>query len=401
MTEIDLEWHEAERLAALRRYGILDMPLDPAFDDFVQIAAHVCEAPVALVSLVDADRQWFAAEIGLGVRQTSLDRSVCVHALHGADVLVVPDLSQDQRFDRNPLVTDGPELRFYAGAVLKTPEGLPLGTMCVLDDKPRPGGLTERQAFTLKALARQVMAQLELRRSLRQRTGAWAAKDAAIRQMDVLLAEKDLLMQEVHHRMKNSLATVQALLLLLQAKAIALPEIAQQLLEAAGRVHTFGGMHEHLYRTGAASHVNVAAYLQDLVDDQQTAFASTLESRTIILEADSAPWPSFGAPTLGLIVVELVTNALKYGKGAVKVTFRIEDGEWLLTVEDEGQDLPADFASSHSKGFGMRLVDRLLQGQTRGVLEIDRTRGHTCFRVRLNATSSSKMAHATPRTAAA
>jgi two-component sensor histidine kinase len=400
MTGIDLEWDEVERLAAPRCYGILDMPFDPAFDDLVQIAAHVCQAQVALVSLVDADRHWFAAEIGLGVRQISLDQSMCVEALRGADVLVVPDLSQDRRFDRNPLVTHGPELRFYAGAVLKAPEGLPLGTICVLDDKPRPGGLTERQVFTLEALAKQVMAQLELRRSLRQRTEAWAAKDAASRQMNALLAEKDLLMQEVHHRMKNSLATVQALLLL-QAKAIALPEIAQQLLEAAGRVHTFGGMHEHLYRTGAASHVNVAAYLQALVDDQQAAFASTLESRTITLEADSAPWPSFGAPTLGLIVVELVTNALKYGKGAVKVTFRIGDGERLLTVEDEGEDLPADFAPSQSKGFGMRLVDRLLQGQTSRELEIDRTRGHTCFRVRLDAPPLSEMAHAAPRTAVA
>jgi two-component sensor histidine kinase len=385
MTEIIAKWNEAPRLAALHRFGVPDAPLDPALDDFVRIAAHVCAAPIALVGLVDKDRVWFAAETGLGVQEAPLDNSVCAHAIQGTDdMLIVPDLAQDRRFNQNPLIANGPKLRFYAGAVLKTQEGLPLGTMCVLDDKPRPGGLTEQQAFTLQALARQVMAQLELRRSLRQRTEAWVANDAVIGQLDAMLAEKDLLMQEAHHRVKNSLATVQALLLL-QARAIPQPDIAQHLLEAAGRVHTFGGMHDNLYRAGATSHVDVAAYLQSLIDDQQAAFASTLPGRAVTLKADSALWPSSEAPTLGLIVVELVTNALKYGKGTVQVTFRIADGYGLLTVEDDGQDLPTGLALAHSKGFGMGLINRLLNGHRGGVLEIDRTQGHTCFQVRLNA----------------
>ncbi len=391
-------WDEADRLAALRSYDILDRAADATFDDFVQIAAYVCEAPIAVVNLVDQKRQWFAAEIGLGIRETPLDVSICMHAILQLGMLVVPDLTQDRRFDSNPLVTGGPKLRFYAGAVLETEEGLPLGTVCVLDDKPRPGGLSERQSFTLTALARQVMAQLELRRTLQQRTDAWAAKDALVREMDAMLGEKDLLVQEVHHRVKNSLATVQALLLM-QARATAHPDVAQQLQESAGRIRTFGAMHEHLYRAGAASHVDVATYLRSLIDDQQAAFASTLDGRVITLDARSVQWPSSEAPALGLIVVELVTNALKYGKGTVKVTFRPRDHEAMLTVEDEGQNLPHDFDPSHSKGLGMRVVTGLLHGARQGRLVIDRSQGHTCFTATLKIPPSPDLEDSASRSA--
>lgn len=159
-------WNEAERLAALRRYGILDTAPEAEFEDVVRIAAHVCEAPIAVVNLVEERRQWFKAEIGLGVRETPLDVSICAHAILQPGLFVVPDTLKDPRFARNPLVTGEPHLRFYAGALLETPEGLPLGTVCVLDHEPR--GLTDEQAFTLQALARQVMAHLELRRSSRE-----------------------------------------------------------------------------------------------------------------------------------------------------------------------------------------------------------------------------------------
>jgi two-component sensor histidine kinase len=159
-------WDEAERLAALRQYAILDTPSEVEFEDVVRIAAQVCEAPVAVVNLIEDHRQWFKAEIGLGVRETPLDVSICAHAILQPGLFVVPDTTKDPRFDCNPLVTGEPHLRFYAGALLETREGLPLGTVCVLDYKPRD--LTEEQAFTLQALARQVMAHLELRRSAKE-----------------------------------------------------------------------------------------------------------------------------------------------------------------------------------------------------------------------------------------
>mgnify|MGYP001339338497 CR=1 FL=1 len=162
-------WDEVERLAALRGYGVLDTEPEKAFDDIAQLAARICDAPIALVSLLDKERQWFKAEVGLGVRETPLSTSFCAHALLQETGMVIPDAIKDPRFDCNPLVTGEPHLRFYAGRLLTTPNGLPLGTLCVLDTEPRPEGLTDLQAMALETLAGQVMTQLELRRALRQR----------------------------------------------------------------------------------------------------------------------------------------------------------------------------------------------------------------------------------------
>ncbi|MFE1598764.1 PAS domain-containing protein [Methylobacterium sp. ID0610] len=159
-------WSETERLAVLRSYAVLDTPPEPAFDDICKIAAHVCRAPVAVVTLIEDTRQFFKAEIGLGLRETPLDGSVCKHAMLQHDLLMVPDTTEDPRFACNPLVTGAPPLRFFAGVPLRSAEGLPLGTLCVLDHAPRPDGLGAGQAEVLQALSRQVMTQLEHRRLL-------------------------------------------------------------------------------------------------------------------------------------------------------------------------------------------------------------------------------------------
>lgn len=156
---------ENARLAALREYEILDTPPEEQFDDFTRLIAHVCQAPIAAINLVDRDRQWFKSEIGLGVRETPLDISICRHAILQPGLFVVPDTTRDPRFMDNPLVTGDPYLRFYAGALLETKEGLPLGTLCVLDYAPRR--LSPEQEDALQILARQVMASLELRRRTR------------------------------------------------------------------------------------------------------------------------------------------------------------------------------------------------------------------------------------------
>ena len=156
--------NEAERLQALRSYGILDTAVEAAFDDITRIANFVCQTPISLISLVDENRQWFKSEIGLGLRETPRGQSICAHALLEHSFLEVPDTTLDARFDRNPLVTGRPQLRFYAGALLRTPDGLPLGTVCVLDRRPRE--LSAGQRDMLAALARQVMSQMEFRRAL-------------------------------------------------------------------------------------------------------------------------------------------------------------------------------------------------------------------------------------------
>jgi PAS domain S-box-containing protein len=170
----NVEWVEADRLEVLNRYEILDTPYEKAFDDIAQLATVLLGTPMAAVSLIDEGRQWFKAQIGLGVRQTSRDLAFCAHAILLPDGLVVPDTTADDRFSGNPLVTEAPGLRFYAGEVLTSKEGYPLGTLCVLDTMPRPEGLTDHQTFVLKALARQVVSQLELRRAVLDRDQALA-----------------------------------------------------------------------------------------------------------------------------------------------------------------------------------------------------------------------------------
>ena len=168
--EVDCpRWDEADRLRALKQYGVLDTTPEASFDDIANLAARLCDAPMAAVSLVDAERQWFKAEVGLGVRETPRPLSFCAHAMLADTAMVVTDAFEDPRFADNALVTGPPHIRFYAGHPLKASDGVSLGALCVLDDKPRPEGLTELQTMALKTLADQVMTQLELRRALLDR----------------------------------------------------------------------------------------------------------------------------------------------------------------------------------------------------------------------------------------
>ncbi len=158
---------DAGRLAALDGYGILDTPPEMAFDALVRLASDACAAPVAMITLVASDRQWFKARVGFDEPETPLDRSICVHALPKAETLVIPDLTRDPRTQENFAVTGSSAFRFYAGAPLRSPCGHGIGTLCVIDHEPRADGLTVPQAGLLRALGEQAMALLEARRALR------------------------------------------------------------------------------------------------------------------------------------------------------------------------------------------------------------------------------------------
>ncbi len=161
MTPAPIPENEAERLEALRRYELLDTPAEAGFDDITALAAQICEAPIALISLVDAHRQWFKSKVGLAAGETPRDVSFCAHAIDGPDILEVPDALEDERFRDNGLVAGGPRIRFYAGAPLIAPDGFGLGTLCVIDRVPRR--LTPMQRDALARLGRQVVTLMELR----------------------------------------------------------------------------------------------------------------------------------------------------------------------------------------------------------------------------------------------
>jgi hypothetical protein len=162
MKNARLPTNEAERLTALKEYHILDTGTEQSYDDITTLAAHICEVPIAMISLVDEVRQWFKSRLGVEQQQTPREVAFCAHAILQDKPFIVRDATKDRRFAGSALVTGEPHIRFYAGIPLVNPEGLALGTLCVVDHQPRR--LSAAQQKALQALSRQVMALLELRR---------------------------------------------------------------------------------------------------------------------------------------------------------------------------------------------------------------------------------------------
>lgn len=169
--------NEAARLRTLRSYKILDTKPEERFDELTRLAALICGVPISLISLIDADRQWFKSRFGLDVQETPRAHAFCTHAIMQPEMFVVPDASQDERFAHNPLVTGDAHIRFYAGAPLAARDGHLLGTLCVIDREPHT--LTPAQTDALKILGRLVIANVELQSDLRELKDALAARDEA------------------------------------------------------------------------------------------------------------------------------------------------------------------------------------------------------------------------------
>ena len=173
---------EAARSAALREYRLLDTAPEPAFDDIAALAAHICATPIGLAVLLDEHRQWFKASVGLEVRETPREHAFCSYAVLKPDsTMVVEDARADARFAQNPMVTAAPHIRFYAGAPLVNADGIALGTLCVIDRRPRTLSAVQQQL--LEALARQLVAQMELRRV----SAGLAAALGTVQQLQALL----------------------------------------------------------------------------------------------------------------------------------------------------------------------------------------------------------------------
>jgi GAF domain-containing protein len=177
--------NEKKRLQILWQYEVLDTVPEELFDDLTELAARICEAPIALISLVDEKRQWFKSKIGITLNETARNISFCAHAINQNSLFIVPDATRDERFAQSPLVTAEPYIRFYAGAPLISPDGHALGTLCVIDKLPRELRPDQKQALTI--LARHVVSQLELRRrslelqSAREETNGFRAELTRLR----------------------------------------------------------------------------------------------------------------------------------------------------------------------------------------------------------------------------
>ncbi len=190
--------NEKQRLKVLWQYSVLDTVPEEIFDDLTELAARICEAPIALITLVDEKRQWFKSKVGISIKETSRDISFCAHAIKQPELFIVPDATKDARFASNPLVISDPKVRFYAGAPLVSPDGYALGTLCVIDKVPRE--LRPGQEQALRILARHVMSQLELRRRALELADANRARDAIQQDLDQARAELAVAREQLRNR---------------------------------------------------------------------------------------------------------------------------------------------------------------------------------------------------------
>ena len=351
-------WNESDRIAALRSYRVLDTPQEPEFDALVQLAARLCRAPVALISLIDERRQWFKAEVGLGVRETPLNRSICLSAMLRPGLTIVPDLTEDPRFAANPLVTGDPHLRFYAGAVLRTPDGLPLGALCVLDHVP--GGLTGDQAFTLTTLAQQVMSQLELRRSI-------AERDDVLEGNRRVEQRQSLLVRELHHRVKNTLATVQAIVGATGRSTGSFDEFYRSFSDRiASLARTHGLLTEDYWQT---------APLREIALNELKPFAESRQPRYMLLGPPVELAADLAVP-VGMALHELTTNAVRYGalsvpEGYVELRWGVGEVEGVRKLHFDWTEYGGPpVAEPQRQGFGSTLLQRVLPMQCNAEVEV-------------------------------
>jgi signal transduction histidine kinase len=331
--------NETDRLAALYALDILDSAPEQDFDDIVQLASNVCGTPMALVTLVDTDRQWFKARVGVELTETSRDLSFCAHAILGKDLLVVPDTTKDARFSGNPPADMHGGIRFYAGAPLITTDGYALGTLCVLDHEPRRLEIEQLQA--LRALARQVTSQMEMRRH----AIALANTTARLQELE---RRKDDLAGLVGGELRAPLRLISAYLDRLGSTGLHDAEMADLVGRAtAGHIRGFLDLLHHLTSMAEAGFGSESLHMRqiDLTRITQRAVESVrpiaaTKQIWILNQAGGPTLPIIADPVrLEQVLTHLLFAAVKYtpSGGRVRVGTEIEAGP---TVRLDDMDLP-------------------------------------------------------------
>lgn len=362
--------NEAERLAAVRRYDILDTPPDGAFDRITAMAARLFKAPIAIVSIVDHDRIWFKSHHGLDVTEIGRDPGLCASAILQVDPYVLPDARRDPRALANPLVAGEFGLRFYAAAPLRTSDGFNLGTLCVIDKEPRP--ITAEHLAQLQDLAALVMDQMELRRSA---LASLASKDADVEALRRAEENQQLLLNEMDHRVKNLFAIVGGIVALTARTATTPRQLADAI---QGRLGALASAHQ-LVRAGQASSDpdHRETTLADLIRTVLAPYVSSArigDAARVVAEGPPVTIGGEAMTSFALVFHELATNAAKYGAlstagGQVAISWSMGEGELLIVWRERGG--PTVTAAPGHEGFGSQLARRSVHGQLGGQIAYD------------------------------
>ncbi|MFC6997685.1 sensor histidine kinase [Rufibacter roseus] len=331
--------NEPERLRLLQEYDILDSLPEKDFDEITRIASQLCQTPIALISFIDCDRQFFKSKVGLDVVETSRDVSFCAHSiLNPEEVLVVHDTRKDERFAQNPFVLNPPHVTFYAGAPLVTSEGIALGTLCVVDQVPRT--LEQSQIDALRALANQVVAQLELRKKLAQLNEREKKLQLANEQLDNFASI-------VSHDLKAPLNNIVGIAKNLEENyAAGMPPEAGQSVRllhvAASRLREMvNGVLEYSRVTELSPKQSSSFNLSDMVSEV-VEILSPPQNINVVYPKD-LPRITTSKTALQQIFLNLLSNAIHYNDkalGTVEVQFVDQPTNYEFTVIDNGRGIP-------------------------------------------------------------
>lgn len=357
MGKAPLPQDERARLEALQRYQLLDTATEEQFDDIVKLASQICGTPISLISLIDKDRQWFKARKGLAVPETSRDYAFCAHAIHENELTIIEDATKDARFVDNPLVTNSPDIRFYAGAPLITHDHYRLGTLCVIDRVPR--NLNEEQKFAMKVLADQVVKLMELRYHNLQLSRSLQTVSEQKKRIQILLQErvklsdeltkanntKDQLLSIVAHDLRSPLSTLKSLLTLISSKGETLADKAQYTSALSKSVEGAANLLENLLQWGSTqlngqepekSQLNLHQLIEELKEELKGAAYQKKNAFHNRVPQDFKLRAN--ATALNLILRNLLINANKFtSEGRVSIeAYKQEDGRTRVLVRDTG-----------------------------------------------------------------
>ena len=330
--------NEDERLAALHSYELLDTPAEATFDDITRLASYICGTPISVMTLVDADRQWLKSKVGLDASETPREQAFCAHTILGSEPLIVRDALADARFVDNPLVTGAPNIRFYAGVPLVTPDGYALGALCAIDRVPRD--LDAAQLEAMSALADQVVQNMELRRSLLQ------LQKQALRLARVNEG-KDQLFAMISHDLRSPMVGVLGMLELLaeESHKMSTKEVQHYLsVLAESTRQTFSLLESllqwSLFESGQMSFHPQALLLDHIIADVLALTGVAAKKKSITLEATTHPHCKVQADPAMLrsVIQNLVANALKFTNAGGTVTVRsvVRGDRVEVAVEDTG-----------------------------------------------------------------
>lgn len=335
---------EDRRLAALRATGLLDTAPEQSFDDFTRLAAAICGTPIALISLVDEQRQWFKAKVGLDAPETPRDPAFCAHAILEVEPMVVEDAQRDERFVDNPLVTGGPGVRFYAGVPLRTAEGHALGTLCVIDREPRT--LKSETMELLKLLGRQVAIQCELRSAMDDLAGANQEL------LDLQHGQEDFI-ASICHDLRSPLASVAGIVDLLESDdTIAGKQRLEFLRHISSNTQHSLRLASNLIDAGRfaggevvpeAAPTSLGPLLHAL--GQRLAVTASLQEARLEWKLESdLPTLELDAGMIERVVINLVANAIAHSPPDGLVSLRAErHGQTVrVAVQDQGGGVPIE-----------------------------------------------------------